>query len=131
MQTPPARNVVAWRSTALVQTIAGTACDSSTLNCDMPRFYLDVRDGERLFEDPDGDEYSGIDEAREEASLALIEMMKDARADDRRELAIEVRDEDSRLVLRVRIALDVEAVETEPLEAMRSASSRSARLSRG
>jgi hypothetical protein len=59
----------------------------------MPRFYFDVRDGDRFIRDEDGLDYSNIEAARDAATVALAEMAKDAlpRA-ERHHIAIEVRD---------------------------------------
>jgi hypothetical protein len=44
----------------------------------MPRFYFDVRDGDKLDLDDEGVEFASTHEARVEASRALAEMIKDA-----------------------------------------------------
>ena len=44
----------------------------------MPRFYFDVRDGDKLDLDDEGLEFASTHEARVEASRALAEMIKDA-----------------------------------------------------
>jgi hypothetical protein len=60
----------------------------------MPRYYFDVRDGDRFIRDEDGLDYPNIEAARDAATVALAEMAKDAlpRA-ERHHIAIEVRDE--------------------------------------
>ena len=41
----------------------------------MPHFYLHLRQGETLLKDPDGREFSSLDEARAEAVLSARELM--------------------------------------------------------
>jgi hypothetical protein len=60
----------------------------------MPRFYFDVRDGEKITLDKEGMIFEGIEGARDEALRALAELAKDVSPGAvRRRLAIEVRDE--------------------------------------
>ena len=58
----------------------------------MPLYYFDVREGDNLNQDTDGLDLPGIKEAREEASMALATMVKDAMPDGPHlDMAIEVR----------------------------------------
>ena len=58
----------------------------------MPRFYFDVRDGDKLDLDDEGLEFASTHEARVEASRALAEMIKDAMPNGwHKAMAIEVR----------------------------------------
>ena len=41
----------------------------------MPRFYLNVRQDETLVKDPEGSDFSSLDEARAEALLSARELM--------------------------------------------------------
>ena len=74
----------------------------------MPRYYFDVRDGERFFEDTEGVEFPDIEAAREEAARAVGEvpngragLAKDLMPDgEHREIAIEVRGEEKQPLLR-------------------------------
>ena len=77
----------------------------------MPRFYFDVRDGDRSTHDDEGVELVGIEEARDEATRALGEIARDAlrlSGSLRRELSIEVRDESPTPVLRASLWFEVE-----------------------
>jgi hypothetical protein len=75
----------------------------------VPRFYFDVRDGESFTPDNEGIEFAGIHEARVEASRALAHMIKDAMPDgSHTAMAIEVRGENRKPLLKVRITFEVE-----------------------
>jgi hypothetical protein len=75
----------------------------------MPRFYFDVRDGESFTRDDEGLEFAGTHEARVEASRALSEMIRDAMPDGSyKAMAIEVRSEDRKPLLKVQITFAVE-----------------------
>lgn len=41
------------------------------------RFYLHIRDGELLIEDPDGSEFDSLDEARREALASARDLLAD------------------------------------------------------
>jgi hypothetical protein len=75
----------------------------------MPLYYFDVREGDNFNPDTDGLDLPGIKQAREEASMALVTMVKDAMPDGPHlDMAIEVRGDDSRALFKVQIAFDVE-----------------------
>lgn len=75
----------------------------------MPRFYFDVRDGDRFFRDDEGLELSTFERARAEATRALAEIAKEALPGAvQRELAIEVRDGSPGPVLRTSLWFEVE-----------------------
>lgn len=78
----------------------------------MPRFYFDTSDGDIAAVDEEGIEFASIDEAQQEATRAIGEMGRDALPDGtRRELAIAVRDEGGRVVMRVTFTLRVERLD--------------------
>jgi hypothetical protein len=74
----------------------------------MPRYFFDSRDGDHFIRDDEGVELDGIEQARDEATLALRDLAKDAlpRA-TRRELSIEVRDEAGRQLIRASLWFEV------------------------
>jgi hypothetical protein len=75
----------------------------------MPRFYFDVRDGDKFIRDDDGLEYPDTETARDEAALALAEMAKDVLPGAAiREIAIEVRDEAKEPLLRAVLRFEVQ-----------------------
>jgi uncharacterized protein DUF6894 len=77
----------------------------------MPRYYFDHRDGDTFLSDDEGLELDGIETARDEATRALAGMAKDALPGSvRREIAIEVRDEASRPVLRAALWFEVQTL---------------------
>ena len=62
------------------------------------RYYFDSRDGESFICDEDGLEYPSLDQALDQATRALADIAKDVLPGSvRRELAIEVRDQDGPL----------------------------------
>ena len=64
----------------------------------MPLYYFDSRDGENFIVDEDGLEFPDLETARDEATAALADFVKDVLPGSmRRELAIEVRDEQGTL----------------------------------
>ena len=63
----------------------------------MPRFYFDIREGERFVPDEDGLEFPTVNEARDDASRTLGQMMKEAMPDGQHhDMAVEVRGDDKR-----------------------------------
>jgi hypothetical protein len=77
----------------------------------MPRFFFDSRDGDELILDDEGLELAGIEAARDEATAALRDIAKDAIPhSERRELAIEVRDEAGRQIIRASLWFEVQVL---------------------
>jgi hypothetical protein len=77
----------------------------------MPRYYFDHRDGDTLISDDEGLEFDGIKAVRDEATRALAGIAKDELPGSvRREIAIEVRDEASRPVLRAALWFEVQTL---------------------
>jgi hypothetical protein len=75
----------------------------------MPRYYFDHRDGNSFISDDEGLEFDGIKAVRDEATRALAGIAKDELPGSvRREIAIEVRDEASRPVLRAALWFEVQ-----------------------
>jgi hypothetical protein len=75
----------------------------------MPRFYFNHQDGGLSYPDEDGFEFSSAEIARLEATKALGEAARDELpGEDRRELSIEVLDEDRRPLFRVALRFEVE-----------------------
>lgn len=73
--------------------------------------FFDSRDGDEFFRDEDGLELAGIEAAREEATAGLADFAKDAVLKaGRREMAIEVRDESERQLLRASLWFEVQLV---------------------
>ena len=67
----------------------------------MPRYYFDSRDGNSFICDEDGLEFPDLETARDQATAALADLVKDVLPGSvRRELAIEVRDEHKEALLR-------------------------------
>ena len=77
----------------------------------MPRFFFDSRDGDELILDDEGLELAGIEAARDEATAALRDIAKDAIPhSERRELAIEVRDEAGCQIIRASLWFEVQVL---------------------
>lgn len=82
----------------------------------MQRYFFDVRDNDRLIPDREGIPIEGgPDAARREALAALADYTKDIAVDDavfnelpQRHVAIEVRDGDSRPLMKAELELQVE-----------------------
>ena len=75
----------------------------------MPRFYFDIRDGESLVADEVGVEFPTVNEARDDASRTLGQMMKEAMPDGQHhDMAVEVRGDDKRPLLKVQITFEVQ-----------------------
>jgi hypothetical protein len=81
----------------------------------VPRFYFDVRAGERLLPDEEGVEFESLDAAEREAAEATAEIGPDRLLkDDAREVTVEVRNEHRQRVLTVTVAIEVRRVDPEP-----------------
>ena len=75
----------------------------------MARYFFDSRDGDHFIRDDEGVELDGIEQARDEATLALRDLAKDALPKaTRRELSIEVRDEAGRQLIRASLLFEVD-----------------------
>jgi hypothetical protein len=74
----------------------------------MPRYFFEIRDGDRLTVDDLGTEAAGIESARDLATVALTELAKDVLpGSSRRKLAIDVRD-GTEVVLRTTLVFKAE-----------------------
>ena len=81
---------------------------NDALSCGMPHYYFDTRNGLERITDDVGLDFDSIDVARDEATRGLADLAKDALpGSERRELAIEVRDQMRRLVLRAALWFEV------------------------
>jgi hypothetical protein len=73
----------------------------------VPRYYFDSRDGESFNFDEDGLELPSLEVASDQATEALADIAKDVLPSSiRRELAIEVRDEAKRPLLRTSLVFE-------------------------
>jgi hypothetical protein len=80
----------------------------------MARFHFDVRDGESVTRDDTGLEFPGLQQARDEASRAAAEIITDTLpAGPKREVAIEVRDENGKPLFKARVAFAIEPMASE------------------
>jgi hypothetical protein len=74
----------------------------------MPRFYFDLRDGEEFTPDEEGVELDDLEAAKTEATEALAQLAKDVLPGaERREIAVEVRDEAKLPLLRAALRFEV------------------------
>jgi hypothetical protein len=74
----------------------------------MPRFYFDVREGDKFVHDAEGEDRSDIEAARAEAIKALLGIARDHLSQDSARVSVEVRDEDGRRIACATLALHVE-----------------------
>jgi hypothetical protein len=75
----------------------------------MPRYYSDIRDGDYVQKDNEGTLLSGLAEARAQAVRTLPDIARDEMPDGgQREFVIEVKDENGRPLITVRLSLVVE-----------------------
>ncbi len=78
----------------------------------MPRYFFDIHDGARFTADETGVELDGIEAARQEASRALGELVREILPDgDQREILIEVKDEAGQRVLVAKLSVSIERTE--------------------
>jgi hypothetical protein len=74
----------------------------------MPMYYFDTRDGADFIRDEIGLELDGIEAVRDEATRGLADFARDALPGSlRRELAVEVRDDVDRPLLRAALWFEV------------------------
>lgn len=77
----------------------------------MARYYFDTRDNSDLFRDENGIDLESMEAARDEATRGLADLAREALPGAiRRELAVEVRDEADRQVLRAALWFEVAVV---------------------
>lgn len=77
----------------------------------MALYFFDVRDDNRVYPDDQGTEMDGLNEARTEAFAALADYVKDIRpTEDRRRVAIEVRNENSQPLLKAVMIFEIEVL---------------------
>ena len=78
----------------------------------MPRFYLDYRDGDYFLADEDGIELASSEDARAEATSILAQMARDIlHGTKRRELVVEVSDENRKPLFRTALSFEVRPVD--------------------
>ena len=73
----------------------------------MPHFYFDTRSGDDVLMDDSRHEFASLEDARQTAIIALLDMAREkAAGPERLELAIDVRGE-AEVLLQTRISLEV------------------------
>ncbi len=81
---------------------------------DMPRYYFDTHDGDEVIIDDVGLEFSSLEAVKTEAARSLADLARDILPGSvRRELAVLVRDAQSRQVLRTALVFEIEILETQ------------------
>jgi hypothetical protein len=74
----------------------------------MARYFFDTRDGADFVRDEEGLELDGLEAAREEATRGLTDLAKEVLPGaTRRELAVEVRDQDNHALLKAALQFEV------------------------
>jgi hypothetical protein len=74
----------------------------------MPRYYFDVREGEKFSADEEGEELPGLRAAREEAALSAVAIGSDILTASSPSISVEVRDESGQQVVKVSLSLRIE-----------------------
>jgi hypothetical protein len=74
----------------------------------MPRYFFDTMDGGRFISDESGIELPNIQAARAEAARSLTDIARDMSPDDRREVVVEVSDDEGRPLFRTALYFEVE-----------------------
>lgn len=78
----------------------------------MPRYYFDTSDRDTFIKDEWGLELKGIEEARDHATEGLADLAREAIPGSlRRELAVEVREEADKRVIRASLWFEVAVLE--------------------
>jgi hypothetical protein len=74
----------------------------------VPRFYFDMREGDRFTRDETGIELGSLDAAEYEAARGAAEIGRDQLPKgDARDITIEVRDEHGQQVVTVRVSMEI------------------------
>lgn len=77
----------------------------------MPRYFFDIDDGRRQTRDDDGCEYAGLQEARDAATRALPDIVRDVVPDGSRQdfvATATIRDVDGQVLFRTTLSLRTE-----------------------
>ena len=74
----------------------------------MPRYSFDTIDGGRFISDESGIELPNIQAARAEAARSLTDIARDMSPDDRREVVVEVSDDEGRPLFRTALYFEIE-----------------------
>jgi hypothetical protein len=81
----------------------------------VPRFYFDVREGEKFIPDEKGLEFDSLDTAEHEAARAAAEIGRDRLPKgDVREVTVEIRNEHRQRVLTVTVSMETHRVNPAP-----------------
>ncbi len=81
----------------------------------MPRFYFDVREGEKFIPDEEGLEFDTLDAAEREAATAAAEIGRDRLPKgDARQVTVEIRNEHRQRVLTVTVSMVTHRVDPAP-----------------
>lgn len=84
------------------------ACARLFRGTDMPHFYFDTRSGDDVLVDDLGHEFASLEDAKQTAIIALLDMAREkaAKPGRRLELAIDVRG-NTKVLLHTRISIEV------------------------
>jgi uncharacterized protein DUF6894 len=81
----------------------------------VPRFYFDVREGEKFIADEEGLEFDSFETAEREAATAAAEIGRDRLPKgDAREVTVEIRNEHRQRVLTVTVSMEIHRVDPAP-----------------
>jgi hypothetical protein len=74
----------------------------------MPRYFFDTMDSGRFISDESGIELPSIQAARAEAARSLTDIARDMSPDNRREVIVEVSDDEGRPLFRTALYFEIE-----------------------
>ena len=74
----------------------------------MPRYFFDTMDSGRFISDESGIELPSIQAARAEAARSLTDIARDMSPDNRREVVVEVSDDEGRPLFRTALYFEIE-----------------------
>jgi hypothetical protein len=79
----------------------------------MPRFYFDVRAGDKCTRDQEGQELANIEAMQQEATLAALSIASEHLSKESPELRVEVRDEAGHVILHASVSLNIESFDSD------------------
>jgi len=76
----------------------------------MPRYYFDVRGGDKFSVDEEGEELADLQAARDEATLSAVAIGSEILSASSLSMSVEVRDERGQQVVKVSLSMRIEDI---------------------